>query len=195
MPTLSSLGLAKISGPAFLADFQRRATRRSIALTIRTLAGVPGSGATSSNATCIWFQTPSSSHVAARMSAISAIRKLSSAAANRSTPKQSMMRWPRSSDCPATTYTFLMITCLAYRSASPEALFDGMRGMGRLWQAAGTVKSILQPGLLEKAVASGLRSLFVGFETLNPANLAISTNTRTSTAITTPLFAACMPWA
>jgi radical SAM superfamily enzyme YgiQ (UPF0313 family) len=52
-----------------------------------------------------------------------------------------------------------------------EALFDGMRGMGRLWQAAGTVKSILQPGLLEKAAASGLRSLFVGFETLNPANL------------------------
>ena len=42
-----------------------------------------------------------------------------------------------------------------------------MRGMGRLWQAAGTVNSILRPGLLEKAVACGLRSLFVGFETLN----------------------------
>lgn len=51
------------------------------------------------------------------------------------------------------------------------ALFDGMRGMGRLWQAAGTVNAILTPGLLEKAVAAGLRSLFVGFETLNPANL------------------------
>src|SRR5437868_3047308 len=51
------------------------------------------------------------------------------------------------------------------------ALFDGMQGMGRLWQAAGTVQSVLRPGLLEKAVASGLRSLFVGFETLNPANL------------------------
>ncbi len=51
------------------------------------------------------------------------------------------------------------------------ALFDGMKGMGRLWQAAGTVKSVLQPDLLEKAVACGLRSLFVGFETLNPANL------------------------
>lgn len=51
------------------------------------------------------------------------------------------------------------------------ALFDGMKGMGRLWQAAGTVKSVLQPELLEKAVASGLRSLFVGFETLSPANL------------------------
>ena len=51
------------------------------------------------------------------------------------------------------------------------ALFDGMKGMGRLWQGAGTVKSVLQPALLEKAVACGLRSLFVGFETLTPANL------------------------
>lgn len=51
------------------------------------------------------------------------------------------------------------------------ALFDGMRGMGRLWQAAGTVKSVLAPRLLEKAVDSGLRSLFVGFETVNAANL------------------------
>lgn len=51
------------------------------------------------------------------------------------------------------------------------ALFDGMRGMGRVWQAAATVQSILQPGLLEKAVACGLRSMFVGFETLNPSNL------------------------
>ncbi len=46
------------------------------------------------------------------------------------------------------------------------ALFDGMRGMGRIWQAAGTVDSVLRPGLLEKAAACGLRSLFVGFETL-----------------------------
>ena len=52
-----------------------------------------------------------------------------------------------------------------------EALFDGMRGMGRLWQAAGTVEAVLRPGLLEKAVESGLRSLFVGFETLDEANL------------------------
>jgi radical SAM superfamily enzyme YgiQ (UPF0313 family) len=52
-----------------------------------------------------------------------------------------------------------------------RALFDGMAGMGRLWQAAGTVQSVLKPGLLEKAVAAGLRSLFVGFETLNPQSL------------------------
>jgi radical SAM superfamily enzyme YgiQ (UPF0313 family) len=50
-------------------------------------------------------------------------------------------------------------------------LFHGMKGMGRLWQAAGTVQSVLAPGLLEAAVESGLRSLFVGFETLDPANL------------------------
>jgi radical SAM superfamily enzyme YgiQ (UPF0313 family) len=52
-----------------------------------------------------------------------------------------------------------------------SALFDGMKGMKRLWQAAGTVKSVLAPALLEKAAESGLRSLFVGFETLNRNNL------------------------
>ncbi|MBA3442077.1 MAG: B12-binding domain-containing radical SAM protein [Pyrinomonadaceae bacterium] len=50
-------------------------------------------------------------------------------------------------------------------------LFDAMRGMNRLWQAAGTVQSVLRPELLEKAVKSGLRSLFVGFETLSQNNL------------------------
>jgi radical SAM superfamily enzyme YgiQ (UPF0313 family) len=52
-------------------------------------------------------------------------------------------------------------------------LFEGMRGMNRLWQAAGTVQSVLKPGLMEKAVEAGLRSLFVGFETLNPNNLKL----------------------
>jgi radical SAM superfamily enzyme YgiQ (UPF0313 family) len=51
------------------------------------------------------------------------------------------------------------------------ALFDGMKGMGRLWQAAATVQSVLRPGLLEKAAEAGLRSLFIGFETLDPHNL------------------------
>jgi radical SAM superfamily enzyme YgiQ (UPF0313 family) len=54
------------------------------------------------------------------------------------------------------------------------ALFDGMRGMGRLFQGAATVDSILAGDIVERAAASGLRSLFVGFETLAPANLARS---------------------
>ena len=57
------------------------------------------------------------------------------------------------------------------KKAFASALFDGMRGMGRLWQAAGTVNSILAPDLLERAVRCGLRSLFVGFETLDATSL------------------------
>src|SRR5438876_6746452 len=52
------------------------------------------------------------------------------------------------------------------------ALFDGLQGINRVWQAAGTVKAVLeQPRVLEKAVASGLRSRLVGFETVNSDNL------------------------
>src|SRR5437867_11275062 len=54
------------------------------------------------------------------------------------------------------------------------ALFDGMRGMGRLFQGAATVDSILSSDVVERAAEAGLRSLFVGFETLAPGNLAKS---------------------
>jgi radical SAM superfamily enzyme YgiQ (UPF0313 family) len=46
--------------------------------------------------------------------------------------------------------------------------------MGRLFQGAATVDSILRGDLIERAAAAGLRSLFVGFETLAPGNLARS---------------------
>lgn len=52
-----------------------------------------------------------------------------------------------------------------------ESLFTAMQGMGRIWQAAGTVKSALDDTLMETAVNAGLRSLFIGFETLNTDNL------------------------
>jgi radical SAM superfamily enzyme YgiQ (UPF0313 family) len=54
------------------------------------------------------------------------------------------------------------------------ALFEGMRGMNRLFQGAATVDSILRGDLIERAAAAGLRSIFVGFETLTPGNLARS---------------------
>jgi len=50
-------------------------------------------------------------------------------------------------------------------------LFEGMRGMNRVFQGATTVKSILEGDLIEKAAQAGLRSLFVGFETFSPDNL------------------------
>lgn len=50
-------------------------------------------------------------------------------------------------------------------------LFRGMRGMGRVFQAAATVDSILRDDLIEEAAAAGLRSLFVGFETLSSSAL------------------------
>ncbi len=52
-----------------------------------------------------------------------------------------------------------------------NALFDGMMGMGKVFQAASTVQALLKPGLLEKAAAAGMRSVFVGFETLDEKNL------------------------
>ncbi len=49
------------------------------------------------------------------------------------------------------------------------ALFRQIPSMGRIWQAAATVRSVLDTELelLDLAMESGLRSLFVGFESLN----------------------------
>jgi len=55
-----------------------------------------------------------------------------------------------------------------------ENLFEGMRGMGRLFQGAATVDSVLRGDLIERAAEAGLRSLFVGFETFDPENLRAS---------------------
>lgn len=52
-----------------------------------------------------------------------------------------------------------------------ESLFYGMKGMRRLFQSAATVDSILRGDLIERAADAGLRSIFVGFETLTPENL------------------------
>jgi radical SAM superfamily enzyme YgiQ (UPF0313 family) len=51
------------------------------------------------------------------------------------------------------------------------ALFDGMKGMNRVFQSAATVDSVLRGNLIDKAADAGLRSLFVGFETFSAGNL------------------------
>ena len=70
-------------------------------------------------------------------------------------------------------------------------LFQALRGMGRVWQAAGAVQVGLDEELLTAAVEAGLRTLLVGFETLNAATSKATTNIRIFTEIITPPFAAC----
>lgn len=50
-------------------------------------------------------------------------------------------------------------------------LFREMRGMGRIFQGAATVNSVLDGDLIELAAEAGLRSLFVGFESLSEDSL------------------------
>lgn len=52
-----------------------------------------------------------------------------------------------------------------------EGLFEGMRGMNRVFQGASTLDAILRGDLIEKAAKAGMRSVFIGFETLNTNNL------------------------
>jgi radical SAM superfamily enzyme YgiQ (UPF0313 family) len=53
-------------------------------------------------------------------------------------------------------------------------LFNGMKGMNRVFQGASTVDAILRGNLIEKAAEAGLRSVFIGFETLSTNNLKAS---------------------
>lgn len=55
-----------------------------------------------------------------------------------------------------------------------RALFTEMRGMGRLFQGASTLDAILRDDTIELAATAGLRSIFIGFETLSEANLKTS---------------------
>jgi len=65
---------------------------------------------------------------------------------------------------------FLDDHLLGNRRFSRE-LFTGMRGMNRVFQGAATVDSILRDDTIELAAAAGLRSIFVGFETLSNSSL------------------------
>ncbi|HYJ38235.1 MAG TPA: radical SAM protein [Chitinophagaceae bacterium] len=52
-----------------------------------------------------------------------------------------------------------------------SALFEGMKGMNRVFQGASTLDAILRGDLVEKAAEAGMRSVFIGFETLSTQNL------------------------
>ena len=57
-------------------------------------------------------------------------------------------------------------------------LFSGLRGMGRLFQGASTVDAVLRGNTIELAAAAGLRSLFIGFESLSSTNLQLANKTQ-----------------
>ncbi|MDO6433901.1 radical SAM protein [Flavitalea sp. BT771] len=58
-----------------------------------------------------------------------------------------------------------------------SSLFEGMKGMNRVFQGASTIDAILRGNLVELAAEAGMRSVFVGFETLSKGNL-IQSNKR-----------------
>ena len=124
----------------------RRLPRRPAAAALRVDVG-PDAGARAADPArsdppplATSSRTRSSSRAAVRSTATSATRTRSSRAADRSTPSASTMRSPRSSGCPAAISTSSTITCSAIARFA-AALFDGMRGMGRLFQGAATVDS------------------------------------------------------
>lgn len=51
------------------------------------------------------------------------------------------------------------------------ALFEGMKGMDRVFQGASTIDAVLRGNLIEAAAEAGMRSVFIGFETLSRSNL------------------------
>jgi len=55
-----------------------------------------------------------------------------------------------------------------------RALFEGMKGMGRVFQGASTVNAILKGNLIEDAREAGLRSVFIGFESFAAKSLQFS---------------------
>ena len=65
---------------------------------------------------------------------------------------------------------FLDDHLLGHRRFARE-LFTGMAGMGRIFQGAATIDSILTGDLIEAAADAGLRSIFIGFESLKTISL------------------------
>jgi hypothetical protein len=156
--------------PQFLADYRAHQPARRYISTVRTLETLPPIRATSSSAGCTWCPTPSSSRAAAR-TPCDFCYKEAFFEGGKSFYTQKVDAALAEIDRLPGRHLYFLDDHLLGDPRFANALFDGMRGMGRLWQAAGTVKSVLAPGLLEKAAACGLRSLFVGFESISQANL------------------------
>ena len=128
------LGPGEDIWPEFLRDFRAGHPQRRYQSRTRTLMAFRPSAAISSNATCTSFPTRSWCPAAARTFATSVTRKRSFRAAKRSTRRPWTTRSPKSHRLPGRHLYFLDDHLFGNRRFA-EALFDGMRGMGRVWQA------------------------------------------------------------
>ena len=165
------IGPGEDTWPAFLEDFRARDAEGSVYLTATELAWRAANTTRTDQAPSLpGAQFYRGIALAVRIVVTFVIKNLFSWAASLFIHRRSIRLWQRSTVCQDATCFFWMIISSGTRGFAGE-LFDGMRGMGRLWQAAATVGAVLEPGLLERAVESGLRSLFVGFETLDTGNL------------------------
>ncbi len=165
------LGPGEDTWPRFLADFRRGRPERVYRSTLRTLAGVPPIRRDLINRRL--YLVPNSIVVSRGCPHVCDFcYKEAFFEGGRSFYTQAVDAALAEIDRLPGRHLYFLDDHLFGDPRFASALFDGMRGMGRLWQAAGTVNAVLAPGLLERAVDAGLRSLFVGFETLNPASLA-----------------------
>jgi radical SAM superfamily enzyme YgiQ (UPF0313 family) len=165
------LGPGEDTWPQFLSDFRRREPKRLYRSTLRTLAGVPPIRRDLIKRNL--YLVPNSIVVSRGCPHVCDFcYKEAFFEGGRSFYTQSVDAALAEIDRLPGRHLYFLDDHLFGDRRFATALFDGMRGMGRLWQAAGTVNTILASGLLERAVDAGLRSLFVGFETLDPANLA-----------------------
>jgi hypothetical protein len=67
-----------------------------------------------------------------------------------------------------------------------SALFDGMRGMGRLWQAAGTVNAVLRPACSSARQTPGCAACSSASSRCRPTTCSRSASFRIFAAITAP---------
>ena len=164
------VGPGEDTWPRFLADFQRRRPERAYRSTVRTLAGLPPIRRDLIKRRL--YLVPNSIVVSRGCPHVCDFcYKEAFFEGGRSFYTQTVDAALAEIDRLPGRHLYFLDDHLFGDRRFASSLFEGMRGMGRLWQAAGTVNTVLTPGLLERAVDAGLRSLFVGFETLNPANL------------------------
>ena len=179
------LGPAEEAWPRFLADFRagprpQRVYRSRVADARRACRACAATSSAASSTSC---RTRSSSRAGARTRARSATRTASSPAAGRSTCSRSTRRSPRSSACPG-RHLYFLDDHLFGHAAFAAALFDGMRGMGRLWQAAGTVDSVLRPGSSRRPSRAACAASSSGSRRSTPRACARRASGRTSAATT-----------